>query len=58
MVNAYANVRIPVKDGADVDSLFQQRIRDALISFAGGASWKDMDEAAREALSWVYTSED
>ena len=58
MINAYATIRIPVKDGADVDSRFQVILKSALIQMAGGASFRDLDQDTREALSWIYTAED
>jgi hypothetical protein len=56
-METYSTLKIRIKDGADDTSEFKNWLRFALIQLAGGASFKDMDEMTREALSWIYTAE-
>lgn len=57
MINEYVNIRIPVKDGADITSEFQRNLKTAFIAMAGGAKFSELSESERESLAWIYTAE-
>ena len=58
MYNTTASINLPIKDGADTDSKWKSLVKSAIVSMVGGAQFKDLSDMEREALSWIYTSED